>query len=295
MDQNKETPTKRPLWFEKFSIVATVMGFIADTKEIISIILSIIAMASVLWSAGSSNENHTIVFTQIQITPFHILGLWILSAYIYLTLLRSEWIKNRYEKGYKSSFTGFVWRDIIVGLKKPLLSVLSITFILFLIWIYTEIVFFFGGSYFVAATIILTILVIAAIGQVQTSKSEADLARVKKVVDNEWDKFDGRIQSELKLNWYVNIATLADWAKLLDVEQSALEYALTKYKAAHPKQVAYAFVYDRSDNQSVFNIEINDKKYPLKVLVALKMFDHNKYYYSVNEMTVKYVLGQKAR
>jgi hypothetical protein len=115
----------------RFSAFAEIIGFITDSKEIITTLFSLLGITSFL--AGEGKEIK-FIFTNITINPWFAFSLWWLALYTFLGFARREWSKKEEAKRYHKSFFGFILADLIFGFKSIPYSVLSISFCILFVW-----------------------------------------------------------------------------------------------------------------------------------------------------------------
>jgi len=252
------------------SPTAKIVGFISD---LVGIVGGIIGIATFLLAFRHADGNLQIPLINLPLTPLHILGLWVVSAYISVCLLYSSWKKKKDEHFLKDSFWISLKYDFIIQFRYPFLLLPCIILFILLIWIVIETVMWNGILIFTIILCFVTIfLYIAFFSTVFSSTYEKQVKAFKKDVDTNWTYWENRIKSELKKRGVQHITTdgFTDIIDSWEIQSEDITYIFMRYAHLHYNQVKYGNVYSYKDDNPF---------YPNKILAKHNAEWSDNYYF----------------
>jgi hypothetical protein len=263
-----------------FSAFAEIIGFITDSKEIITTLFSLLGITSLLASSGEGS-GIKFIFTNLTINPWFSFSLWWLAFYTFLGFARREWTNHKELERYRRSFFGFLLRDLLFGFKNIPYSVLAVSFCILFVWNLVSIFSVYPLSKERAiqlSVLVLPLLMILLASM--TSPQRTSLFRnssgsrqknedFERDVYSNWEKWEVCMQSKMNNLQWISVAKFEDVKTLYSVGDHQIYWLMSRYALEHPGAVHLGFVYNKSDNTILAYS---------KVLVDLKNLDRNKYY-----------------
>lgn len=247
MDREKDDNQLKPNPF-KFSKIALVVGFIADSIALISILLAL------------NLPNNSIKLPNF-INPWFAISIWAIAVYTYLSYLHFYWRKNLSSDQLSNNFNAFLGRDLFLKFRKPLLLFPALVFLIIFIWI----VVFIPIILLIPVFFIFFVSIFFSI----TAETEADRRNKKwrKVIEN----VDKLIASRFPQFQWIGFEDLTEISKVFNLSSNQISYILALYALKYPDTAKYGKVYRKKDNVVVSG-EYN-------VLINLKQIDCKKYYW----------------
>jgi hypothetical protein len=256
---NMGQPKLKKIATEKFFTFALVIGFVVDTITLISILLSL-------------RLNNGIFVLPTFINHWLAFSVWVLGFYLYLALLHSYWQKNVVSKNFQQTLGGFLIRNLILEFCSPFLSLLGLVSLITLVWIAS----FEQGI----ATVLIVILVFGGYitfitffvkGMTSTHEVKID-DDLKQKIDGNWEFVKKRIKNKLSRKQWISFLDLEDIAILWNIDVDDMVYALAKYASENPTGTTLGKIHLREDGETISG--------DCSVLVNIKNFNHEKYYYT---------------
>lgn len=252
---------------EKATWIATGLGFIVDTIAILQII-----------SFNQSKENTTPFYASPELA----FGIWIIAGFSYLAFLHAYWENNKQSCGFSSTFTNFLYKDLLLGFKRPSLLFPGVILILLLFAISTSETSGFLTTMLSVSTLMgLIFLFMAksdpyALGLTDDKNSSKELSQnFKDEVENDWDFWAKRLNIELSRNFWITTSELEDITIAKGFEIHQIQYILALFAFKYPNKAKYGTVWSRNDGQGS-----DDKKVVSNALIDLESFNFDKYYFS---------------
>lgn len=250
-------PQNKSLFDSKF---ARAMGLVADLFGSIGGIIGVITF---LLTLGSTDSEVIVPFLQFTLTPFHALGLWIISTYIYIGALHSFWNRIKDKDNISTEFFVSIREDFIKRFKYPFTLLPGITLIVLFAWILFEIGMIFKEAIFIIVIFTIIIGVAGLITYAEESQKPSVIEtrkrdKLRQDIDKNWTNWDKKIKSTLRRRdtLYITVSDIKDMAELWEVKEDELSYALAKYASKYPGQTKYGNVYKTKDGKPVFSTPI---------------------------------------
>lgn len=247
---------------DKVSPYAMLLGLANDVISLGGIVLSTLAIAAVVTSGA-----------ELNITPLHLLALWVITAYVYYGLTRKAYAaQNDKSNGY----VHFFLNDILLGFKNTWLSIGAIVVAMLLVTIlYTVDTTVVIVSLFIS--IIMGVIILAAYNEPgMVAERNFDFLCTKK-----WDLCEKIITERIAERKMITVRDLSDFATTHDVPVEKMEYLYAKYATMYPRRVKYGYFYYRENSNSTndpvdYIINNNNTKVPRKMLFSAKYHNEHK-------------------
>jgi hypothetical protein len=269
----------------RFSALAEIIGFITDSKEIISTLFSLLGITSLLASI-SEGRGIKLIFTNFAINPWFSFALWWLAIYTFLGFARREWGKNQESKRYCKSFSGFILRDLLFGFKNIPYSVLSISFCILFVWNIVSILTAYSVSkeqvlqltpltpYLIVPLIFLLLLISGFFNErddgIQKNITQQSIEDFKFDVKSNWEKWDIQIQLKMNNSQWISVRQFEDVKTLYSVGDDQIEWLMSRYAVEYPGAAHYGYIHNMPENRT-----IPGGKY----LVNTRLINRSKYCY----------------
>lgn len=284
-------------WKKRFDIFASIIGFIVDSKELISMItssiMSSIALVSLIWSTKNTAQIPTFLFTNITIPPIYLFAIWFLSLYSFYGFLRSLWSKKKEHNEFDNRFLGFVLNDLILNFRIPILSIFTVAFGFIWSILGYNIIFELGGSEI--TWVFIVVLIIYAIYKSFALREKQKAEVIAKSVEDNWEKWDDAINKLFIKNWHVkrdDLESLAHYFALPvhnAMYSDVFDIVLSKYEELHREEAIYRYVYTKDRRiPLLYDKNSSGNFYALPVLISLRKFPTDKYYFSTERKHSEY-------
>jgi hypothetical protein len=272
---------------EKVSPYTTILGAVNDVVGLSGVVFSALTIISTVLFVRSASEAPTFIFTQNPITGEHMLALWTITAYAYFGLTRKAYDKATKE-GFTGSYTKYFTSQLIVGFKKPLLSILfGIVLIVFALVMSAVSEFTFAIIAIPLSIILLFALIInfnpSALSERDRQREREEVVKAfNNFLTNHWSICEKLITERLVQHNYLSYQNLHDFAKVHSLNKEQVEYLLARYATTYTRRVKYGFLYrniqgteKRQPRCVVLEYEGGEEK-PVRVLVSLKYYNQYK-------------------
>ncbi|UTW48865.1 hypothetical protein [Bacterioplanoides sp. SCSIO 12839] len=232
----------------------------------IGLIADFVTISSVVMSSKKSEFGVNYLFTDIQISSWHMTFIWSVSLLTYFGLLRHYW-ESVLSNNCDQSFLDYIIDDLILGFKHPFLLIpgLIVFGMFFFIWEYWSFLFIFLSLFIIVPWLAM---------HYETKKdneNSANLAFMQEIVDSKWIELRQLITKQLKGYQFIGTSTLAAWGDVHGVSKPGLQYALKRYASEYPGKVKYGAVFKRKTGF------FEESLYANNVLISIEGLDQETY------------------
>lgn len=273
----KQRKAKSSFWknfslSERITWTGTILGLIVDTLAILQL------MGGVFLPFSDSFP---------KVSPYYAISIWLLAIFTYSALLHSYWEKHLESESLRSSFSGFLFFDLLLEFRKPFLLFTPLLLIIVFFPIANSIdtnlhlleslcgtLLFFG---------IMLLGILKFTLRTASSKDQAGdmrsvlknmqkrLGENKSEIEANWEYWEKRIRAEFERKWGVTDQDFDDIKTLKGYGEFEFKFIFATFASKFPDKARFGTLWEKD--------EVGEyKKYAEEMLVNLEKYNRERFW-----------------